>query len=80
LADDPIYFRLVPVNEAPEGDFVLSTQAFIDCGLCGETISTTDGPAPDAVCMRCAAALTDGHMRGLIEWADEDEDDAEPGG
>lgn len=80
MAGEVLYHKLVPVTEPEakiEPGFVLSTSAFITCGLCGGPISEHGGPKPDVVCNGCAELQLSGHIRDTVMW---DEPDDEPSG
>ena len=53
------YYKLVSV-EIPAGLGIFAAAAFLDCSICGKTISSCGGPVNGAICTSCGDKIKKG--------------------
>ncbi|PDT15871.1 hypothetical protein CO670_15350 [Rhizobium sp. J15] len=64
------FYELSPAYRVEPGGF--ASAAIISCSLCGDTIDGMGGPGRGAVCLKCAAEMIAGRLRGCVIWENSD--------
>lgn len=57
------YYELVKRVYEPEGKFLIRTQAFRFCSLCGTTIDSMGGPGWGSICIPCGDDVKAGKVK-----------------
>lgn len=63
-------YRLVRCDITKGTKNALVTQALVQCGLCGTTLSATGGPRSGSICKPCGELVMSGQARGAVSWCD----------